>query len=436
MSLAPPVDEKPPEEPYQSIKFRIEYQGSIGADSVDVDPSSEPDAGLEPAVLEAVDIRETEEIFNHRQEKRLKAKGKLHSYIRILSPAVNEALRCVVDYYPGLNLSEIFIKVHEPYSVFFFYEKELEAYRNRLENLAEQAGPTCANRFAHKHLGIALDFVRGRMGKAVEEERKRHERGFCTFDMLWLLYKPGAEVYYDWHNVGEHNPHIFHEIESEPAEGTTKQYSLSHWNMDADSNWVGAGPINSSNITRFAGEKAITELVSFPCEFLRFAEGMTEEDVKQVREHFVNRGKMWYRMRRKPACYSFKGVTCTFPRRNFVSNVMVDPIQYAMQNGLERRILNESVAHPSGPLGICSCETCDKLIYQQACEPRFPNYSQINPLVAEHSLTDEQYFLCDSMVEAFLFKTREWSTSCPFPTYASEASNSDPFCRISPHRRI
>jgi hypothetical protein len=92
---------------------------------------------------------------------------------------------------------------------------------------------------------------------------------------------------------------------------------------------------------------------------------------------------------------------------------MVDPIQYAARDesdGGERTTLLASITHPSNPLKICSCDRCEKLIYQHVVKPRFAGYSHINPLVVE-KLTDHQYFLCDRTVEAFVFKVRAWSKS-------------------------
>lgn len=96
---------------------------------------------------------------------------------------------------------------------------------------------------------------------------------------------------------------------------------------------------------------------------------------------------------------------------------MVDPIQYVFwtgfdshEVGVERATLLESIAHPSNPLKICSCDRCEKLIYRYTVKPKFAGYSHINPLVVEQ-LTDHQYFLCDKMVEAFVFKVRGWGKS-------------------------
>ena len=89
---------------------------------------------------------------------------------------------------------------------------------------------------------------------------------------------------------------------------------------------------------------------------------------------------------------------------------MVDPIQYVSWQDVERATLLESIAHPSNPLKICSCDRCEKLIYRHTVKPKFAGYTHINPVLVEQ-LTDHQYFLSDKMVEAFVFKFREWSKS-------------------------
>jgi hypothetical protein len=56
---------------------------------------------------------------------------------------------------------------------------------------------------------------------------------------------------------------------------------------------------------------------------------------------------------------------------------------------------------------ICTCAACEETIYRHAVVPKFSDYTKVNPLTVD-CLTDHQYFLCDSMVEAFLFKVRTW----------------------------
>lgn len=117
---------------------------------------------------------------------------------------------------------------------------------------------------------------------------------------------------------------------------------------------------------------------------------------------------------------------------------MVDPMQYPFWNdgSAERATLLPSVAHPSNPLRICSCDRCARVVYQHAVEPRFAGYSHINPLI-KPELTEHQYFLCDNAVEAFIFKIRTWSEYplvMRIESLKPEAANN--FRRISAHLGI
>lgn len=305
------------------IKYRVEYVSILSEQTVSFDGNSDESYTLEePQVLEYVEVRWTDEfkesasLVGEKEKADLNSKAKGHAYIRILSPAVCEALRCVVDYFPKVDLSGTVIKVYEPFEIFVFFERELTEYRNRLGSCDSDAVPTsCANRFAHKHIGIVQDFVKERVQEVVDAERERHARGYATFDMLWLLWRPGTDVYFDFHNMGEHEPHVLLQVDFTLTNGTTKGYSVTCWHIDSNAEWVGPAA-RQDRIDRFSGEKEITSLRVYPCEYLRFKRGLEEGDLKAIRDHFTNRGRVWYDLRRKKRCYYFDGISADFPRRS------------------------------------------------------------------------------------------------------------------------
>lgn len=287
----------------------------------------QPDTAEEGPVFEHVEVRlsgqDTIATGTKTEDIPKTDKGKGHAYINILSPAVAEALRCVVDYFPGLDFSGNIIKIHEPYSVFIFFENELTEYRERVAKLADDSSSSCPNRWAAKHVGIIQDFVREKTQELVDTERARHARGYATFDMLWLLYKPGSDIYFDFNNCGEHEPYVVSGVGFDLVNGATNAYDIQLWNMDANSEWV--GPVDAQFVlTRFSGEKKIPSLQAYPCEYIRFEDGVDEEDVSTIRQHFVTRGKKWYDLRRRVRCYHFDGYTITFPRR-LVSTIKSNP---------------------------------------------------------------------------------------------------------------
>ncbi|KAH7322621.1 hypothetical protein B0I35DRAFT_350094 [Stachybotrys elegans] len=395
------------------VKYRIEYVSDGSDKTASAEGGGQQlDPREEPPVLEFIEVRVTDELSTfemaHRdKEISFQEKRKGHCYMRILSPAVNEALRCVVDYFPSIDLSGRVIKVPEPFSIFVFFEKELTEYRNKLKwEPGNEPPEECPNRWAYKHIGIVQDFVRARMQSAVDKERELHKKGKVTFDMLWLLFKPGSEVFLDHVVTGEYNPWIISNVNFEITNGATNRYRLAFWHMDANNIYVGPAE-TAKSIDRFAGEKDITSLDVYPCEYLRFDPTLDDADLKGIRQHFIDRGRKWFRLRRQRSCYDFNGYGISFPRRPYNSLVMVDPIQYVMQQGGRAKLLL-AVTHPSSPLKICSCDHCTEHIYKYAVKPKFAGYTEINPLLVEE-MTDDQYFLCDWRVEAFLFKTRTWN---------------------------
>jgi hypothetical protein len=332
-----------------SVVYRTEYSNITTSQTVSFEGKKEQIGALEePPVLEYVEVRLTDDPIAStagpaEKKENYQEKGRGHSYIRILSPAVSEALRCVVDYFPSVDLSGSIIKVHEPFAIFIFFEQEITEYRKRLEyDTQEDALVSCPNRYASKHIAIAQDFVMERTRDAINAERERHARGYATFDMLWLLYKPGADIFFDFDNVGEHDPFIVKAVDFDLINGKTNVYRASYWNMNANSEWVGAAQFTST-IERFAGEKEIVSLRAYPCEYLRFAKDVDDGDLRAIKDHFINRGKTWYGLRRKTRCYKFDGRTTTYPRRN-VS--YVDPSKIDSRTNLSSLVCYPGYGRP------------------------------------------------------------------------------------------
>ncbi|RSM07893.1 hypothetical protein CDV31_008385 [Fusarium ambrosium] len=391
------------------IRYKVKYIGKGGGDVIlDKNPDAVYDVE-EPPIFEHFDVRLsslsniTEKVDQDILAKTQVATG--HCYINIFSPAVAEALRCVVDYFPGVYLSESVIRVAEPYNIFVFFEKQLTEYRERLDKAAETDPLTCANRFASKHIAIVQEFVKKRIQAQVDAERERHARGYASFDMLWLLYKPGEDMYFDRWNINEHEPFVMTGVEFTFINETADFYKARLWNMDADFDRVGPSPWEFK-VDRFAGEKKIVDLPAFPCEYLHFSEDIESESIPAIKEHLVNRGKKWYNLRREVRPYHFDGFTTTFPRKSFNDLAIVDTRPFP-RHPEDRKMLIDSIAHPSSPFKICSCDKCEERIYRHAVKPKFVGYSNINPQNVE-TLTEHQYFLCDSIVEAFLFKAKTW----------------------------
>lgn len=220
------------------------------------------------------------------------------------------------------TLSGNTVRVYEPFCIFIFYENELTEFRNRLRTSQSDDRPmTCKNRNAYEHIGIVQEFVRKRTQKDVDTERERHSRGYATFDMLWLLYKPGTDHYADLYDVDEHEPWVLESLMFNKVNGTTNRYDAQWWKLAANPGYIGPF-ISRRSINRFAGEKEIVPLVAFPCEYMSTSREVNVGDAEKIRQYFVTRGKKWYDIQCRKKCYQFEGITITYPRRSVSNSVL------------------------------------------------------------------------------------------------------------------
>lgn len=310
----------------QAIIYKTQYMDPGGESAIFIKKNRQPTPQkyvtplYNGPVMEYVDYFFTQTALTSKQKEK-RDESSIHvsrrgtEYIRILSPCVIDALRCLVAHTPDQNLSSDSIIIHAPYAVLIFNEEKLDEYCKRLEADPPKPGQVCANRLALQHIRTVQEFVMQKVGHEVQEERRRHARGYATFDMLWLLLQPGIDVYLDNERTGEHEPFVLHGVRTVMMDGAVESYNLSYWNMDADSLWIGP-VLRHEVVTRFGGEKKIPSLEVFPCDYISFNDGVTKQDAEAIRNHFINRGKQWYRLRDRPSfCQDFDGWKTTWPRR-------------------------------------------------------------------------------------------------------------------------
>jgi hypothetical protein len=236
--------------------------------------------------------------------------AQLGSYIEITSHAVLDALRCVIDYAPGYDLGARSVKIRWPYSILVHYDDKLAEYQRKFES-PDCMSTVCPGRNANRHIGIVRKFVKDTIGAAVEDERKRHARGMATFDMLWLLFRPGTDMLYERDGIGEHHPYVMGELQCGVLNGAIRLYEIELWNMKA--NPVYLGPCHErTEMEPFAGEVQITSLKIYPFEHCIKSKLWGERE--NARDYFEKRGSIFFQLRRQ-GCWEYRGYTTTFPRR-------------------------------------------------------------------------------------------------------------------------
>ena len=237
------------------------------------------------------------------------------SYIRIYSAAIITALRAVVDYYPSIVLASDPITIDAPYAVLVHYEKELTEYKEAFKSsLLPSSGEECENKDTVEHLELLQNFVREQVGESVDQERKLHQRDrpVATFNMLWLLLRPGTDIFYDTYSLGSLNGYVIERVDFQIQDSSISSYVVTLWNMAANYRCIG-GWSRKVELTEFSGEKEIAALDIFPCQYMtKERHGTTYEE---RRSQLVQRGTMYFQLRRK-RCMWFDGLSCYSPRHN------------------------------------------------------------------------------------------------------------------------
>lgn len=313
----------PPEEPPPPVLYKVDYYDDDNK-FVFSKENKEPMAvqntlsSLKKSVLEVItDVRiigpHAPNIAN--EEKPGNAISILGTSLKINSPAIITALQSVIEYYPGQSFSEDSNIVGEPFTSLIHHEKELKAYRDQFHPSKIDSTVECCQRNAnaYEHLGILQNVLSERSSKEVEAERQRHARGVATFEMLWLLYKPGDDVYLDTDYDGNYDAYVVKSYSGGMYGGRPFPMTIDLWNMDFDGNRIGRKCLSVDQPV-YDGEKDITSLSVFPCQFWK-DKSKDGEDSTPLKKKLEERGKMFFRLTQRQ-CMDYDGLRQIWPKKH------------------------------------------------------------------------------------------------------------------------
>jgi hypothetical protein len=160
----------------------------------------------------------------------------------------------------------------------------------------------------NRELSVLLDYLRPRHLNLIKPAEDRFRDGVSAYDMLWLLYKPGCDVY---GKVGgmltgfvlasaKEDSRRF----TSPANGDERWehfWTIKSWHLDyINGKFVRVS--RSFKINKYDGEKDITTLPVFPSQYLDLSDG------GRTRRNLENRGKMYFEYARAaPVHLRYKG---------------------------------------------------------------------------------------------------------------------------------
>lgn len=232
-----------------------------------------------------------------------------HVHMVIYSPAILKALRLVVEYYPGYDLLGQPVTIPEPYAILLHHRKQLEERRKQFAQPSDQSEFSgCeSERESYEHLGLLLDFLRKESYGKIDREEEGYRRAtpVANFDMLWLLFKPGTDVYFDLYATNappRYNAYVIKRVEGGTTCHRRVPYIIHLWFLDFNGDIIGRGE-TSCTIHQFEGEKEITSLRVIPVEFM--CDRIMGDSLS--RQERIQKGKLFFELAKSKLCMDYSG---------------------------------------------------------------------------------------------------------------------------------
>ena len=322
-----PAEQSPVEDHSPNIVYILEYRSINTGDIIVTKEFDEPQSVQDTLVPGKIRVLEviTEILSSQKgdptkgeKESELSQPPSVHSVagtrLKINSPAIVTALQSVVEYYPGHTFLEESVTIAEPYAILIHHEKELASYRKRFApgtSLSEDQ--KCERKKdTYEHLGILEKYLQDRMGPSVLAEKQRHARGYATFEMLWMLYKPGTDVYLRHYIDSSLSAAVVESTDEHSRPTYPNVLRMKIWYMQYNGTFLGRRCIGRTQ-SRYDGEKEIAKLDVFPCQFL--SEDTAQEGFKSQRTQIEERGKMFWRLTKKQ-CMHYNGSTAYYTQEH------------------------------------------------------------------------------------------------------------------------
>ncbi|KAK1757422.1 ATPase [Echria macrotheca] len=353
--------------------------------------------------------------FANRRDDDLKAFKAEKPEMLIHSPYLCAALSAVVGYYPGFTSVAEGTVIETPYRVVLHHWEALERYKdNQPDSHDAEYKATTA-----KHIDALLAFLRETFSEQLAAEARRWENpsgATATFDLLWLLLKPGEIVYRN--KDGYLTAYVVSSVSRDEQLRRQDAYCVNYWDVTYESGRL-RRKMHTISIYAWNGEREIASLPLIPA---RFVPGGTEA----VAEGRVKNGRQYWGLAGQPSYREYDGpLTDRDGKRQgrMAGRVIVDCEGWErfrdaldmINPGMRRPIM----PHHQGPnrpktdvlpqsLPRCPCKECSSLQLPLIPGP-FAGFDDLDP--AEDGLPpNEALYLqvITDTIPAFILGQRSW----------------------------
>ncbi|KAK8075450.1 hypothetical protein PG997_010113 [Apiospora hydei] len=218
----------------------------------------------------------------------------------IHSPYLINALKAVVEYYPGNSgfLGDT-VTINAPYRLVYHHLTALRHYRDHQPATHDEEYASLTKR----HINVLVDYINETLGARIEAEHQRHASSppKALYENLWMLYKPGEVVYARHENSSnDWAPFVVSRCDS----GKDDYIRVDCWNLTF-SNGEFIRTTDEFEIDQFTDEAAISSLSVIPARFFRGEDG--DEDPEDVEDRNVQLGRLTWELAKGPAYMTYDG---------------------------------------------------------------------------------------------------------------------------------
>ncbi|KAI0151599.1 hypothetical protein GGR57DRAFT_492893 [Xylariaceae sp. FL1272] len=361
--------------------------------------------------------------------------------LKIHSPYLLNTLRSIIKYSTTLPTGDekdnlktgLFSR---PYRDLFHHKQELSDFvKGSVDSRqihSEKYNETC-----ERHIKCLLDYLDNDPGVQINslEAMWAKKLPTTTFAGLWLLFKPGTDVYVE--EYGQLNAYVVDVVSggiiTDSWPSSIAAYEISVWNLIYNGNVI-TRKSKSFKLQAFDHEKAILSLPLFPTRF------KDAQDSGVRRNQLIERGKKVFQYAKCPAFVEFTGTgekagwkkyhrarviidhtSQPWKRPEFESisdwnlQVRTSGDTQELRTSTLRRLYGDEFPEFPESLGQraraprCECMECGKgePTAKKYVLPTFADYDNIDP-VSVGELSDHQYLLCMSHMFGFVLKDRAY----------------------------
>ncbi|KAL8831484.1 MAG: hypothetical protein Q9170_005268 [Blastenia crenularia] len=253
----------------------------------------------------------------------------------VYDPVSRSVMKHLIKYDPGQILTGNHLSIHWPWQILMQYHEEIQGLRDRLSDteaadfeVSNSDGPIDRKEVVRR-IDLLLKQINDVYSLEVMPELQNHrDSKVAEFKKLWLLFRPGEEVFTRVNGelsafiVLAHRDHS--PGDSKATQARINQLIIHVWNLQVVAGHL-VRHMSQIAIDEYDGSRLIETLPVFPCKYAG-----SDDEARSLRETLVERGKRYFSIIKQPHAYmDYNGLTRDSEPRKYNGRVIIDPMSYA-----------------------------------------------------------------------------------------------------------